>query len=378
MGTYKRIPTVRDLEYLIAFLRGLNAGGLREAEEAIRSARLEFEREKDKAVGLGRKLDEKKLRLQSLLTECARLCKELGLTHRLNDELCIKSEDDEVKILLEKSPSSKIFRITLLKRLLMTYSSFWDVLFKIRATPKGKIYASHDRGYQRFKKSVERYGIDVTQWTFEVARDLASQLGLLNWRMLDDEEVRLKPLLGKTGYVIYLVATGAKMSELKNVGITSPSTGFAEVCIKSCYEDLRWNGSHDEKVVLNRADAKGYWAIDLKDDYLFIKFFEVDYESFERVLWREYLKLTDRIPREPVYYSRLRDKVCEALRVSDESFDLMVGKMLREPSRFEVKVSPGGGTLPLQRTTSRKHIPPKLASGDYIVYLQMEKQMRRS
>jgi hypothetical protein len=59
MGTYKRIPTVRDIEYLIAFLRGLNAGGLGEAEEAIRSARLEFEREKDKAVGLGRKLDEK-------------------------------------------------------------------------------------------------------------------------------------------------------------------------------------------------------------------------------------------------------------------------------------------------------------------------------
>jgi hypothetical protein len=300
----------------------------------------------------------------------------MGLIYRLNDELCINSEDDEVKILLEKSPSSKIFRTTLLKRLLMTYSSFWDVLFKIRATPEGKIYASRDRGYKRFKKSVERYGIDVTQWTFEVARDLASQLGILNWRVLDEEEVELDPLLGKSGYVIYLVATIAKMSELKNVGTTSPSAGFAEACIKSCYEDLKWKSCQDQEAVLERADAKGYWAIDLIGDYLFIKFFEVDDKIFETVLWREYLKLTDRVPREPVYYSRLRDKVCEVLCISDESFDNMVQKMLREPDRFEAKVSPGGGTLPLELTASRKHIPPKLASGDYIVYLQMEKPRR--
>jgi hypothetical protein len=261
----------------------------------------------------------------------------------------------------------------LIKRLLATYSSFWEVLFKIRATALGKIYASHDREKARFAKSIERYHFNISsQWTFEVARDLATQLGILNWRMLSQHELEQDPMLGGTGYVVYLVSTVTKLSELQNANLEQLSKGFEAFCIRSSYEQIMERGDNNQEI-FQKAEVAGYLIIDYQSDRLFLKALKVDDKKLEDALWREYLKLSGHVPREPVYYSILRDRVCEILQISDELFDSMVQKMLRNPRGYEVKVTAGSGTVPLEIVTSRKHIPPKLASDIYIVYLLIEK-----
>ena len=371
MGSRKRIPTVRDLEYLSDFLRGFKEGGRKKAMDEIRKTRLQFEREKDLAAGGGRCLDEKKLRLESLASECERLCKETGLMRLDRGSWIIDVDDPDVKLLFEKKASEKEFRLILTRRLLTTYRSFEDLLFAIRATEKGKIFASHDRRQQGFRKSVARYGIDITQWTFEAARDLATQLGLLNWRMLDEEEVVQDQLLGETAYVIYLVCIIARVSELQL--LETPPRNFAEFSIKKCWDEMRDAIGASSNVLIEKARTTGYSVVELEGDFLLIKAIPPDEKQFEQILWREYLKLTDQVPAQPVYYCRLRDIICEKMAISDELFHTTIQKMISEPSHFGVKVVPGTGTVPLERTTSRKYIPPKLTSDIHIVYLMVEK-----
>jgi len=371
MSPYKRIAQVRDLEYLVAFLRGLDKGGMPEAEKAVRQVVLEFEKENDRAVGLGKRIDEKKLHLRSLLSECTRMCKEMGLVRK--DALSVRTEDPDVKILMAKDLQNVACRAVLIKRLSQTYSSFVEVLIKIRATPTGKIYASHDREKARFAKSIERYNLSISsQWTFEVTRDIATQLGLLNWRMLDQHELEQDPLLGETGYVVYLVSTVTKLSELQNANLEQLPKGFKAFCIRLSYEQIIERGENNQEIS-QKAEEAGYLIVDYQSDLLFLKALKVDDKKFEDALWREYLKLSGHVPREPVYYSILRDRACEILQISDELFDSMIHKMLRNPSGYEVKVTAGSGTVPLEIVTSRKHIPPKLASDIYIVYLLIEK-----
>jgi hypothetical protein len=374
MPPYRRIPLVRDLEYIVAFLRGLDKGGMHGAETAVKQVMLEFEKEKDHAVGLGKRIDETKLHLRSLVSECMRMCKEIGIVRK--DTLSIRIEDPEVRTLMTEGLRNPACRITLIKRLLSTYSSFGEVLFKVRATPSGKIYASHDREKEKFAKSIERYDIDVSQWTFEAARDLATQLGLLNWRMLSQHELEQDPLLGGTGYVVYLVSIIAKLSELQSANMAQLSEGFEAFCIRSSYEQIMEKGAPYE-AIFQKAKEKGYLIIDYQSDCLFLKELEVDEKKFEEALWREYLKLSGYVPREPVYYSILRDRACEILQISDKLFDSMIHKMLRNPGSYEVKVSAGSGTFPLEFVTSRKHIPPKLVSDIYMAYLLIERLRRK-
>ena len=374
MSPYKRIAQVRDLEYLVAFLRGLDKGGMPEAEKAVRHVVLEFEKEKDRAVGLGKRIDEKKLHLRSLLSECMRMCREMGLIRK--DTLSVRTEDPDLRILMTEDLQNVACRTAWIKRFLQTYSSFGEMLFKIRATSSGKIYASHDREKARFSKSIERYNLNIpSQWTFEVTRDLATQFGLLNWRMLSQHEVEQDPMLGETGYVVYLVSTIAKLSELLNAKLEQLPKGFEAFCIQSSYEEVVDDGKNSQEIS-QKAETAGYLVVDYQDDRLFLKALKVDDKKFEDSLWKEYLKLSGHVPREPVYYSILRDKVCEVLQISDELFDSMINKMLKNPSSYEVKVTAGSGTVPLEIVTSRKHIPPKLASDIYIVYLLIEKPRR--
>lgn len=374
MPLYKRIAQVRDLEYLIAFLRGLDRGGMPEAEEAVRQVLLEFEKEKDRALGLGKKIDEKKLHLRSLLSECLRMSKQMGFIRK--ETLSVITEDPDVKILMNENLQSIPCRIALIKKFLLTYSSFGEILFEIRATPLGKIYASHDRDKTRFTKSIEKYNIDTSsQWTFEVTRDLATQLGLLNWRRLTQNEVEKDPLLGETGYVVYLVSTVTKLSELQNPHFDDLQSVFEAFCVRSSYEQLIQKRKNSQ-TISQEAEASGYLVIDLESDSILVKSLEVDDKKFQNSLWKEYLELSGHVPKEPVYYSTLRDKVCEILQISDELFDSKIQKILRNPNSYEVRVIAGSGTVPLEIVTSRKHIPPKLASEIYIVYLLIEKPRR--
>jgi len=148
---------------------------------------------------------------------------------------------------------------------------------------------------------------------------------------------------------------------------------FEAESIEKCQENLRELLLHGVEVVSQRVRERGYFLIEIPGDPILIRHNVVADKRFEEAVWPEYLKMTDRVPREPVYYCQLRDHVCETLRIQDHVFDRMIDKMIAQPGLFSVKVSPGEGSLPMRRTVSRKHIPPKLFSDSYMVYLRMEK-----
>jgi hypothetical protein len=374
MASYKRVPMVRDLEYLAAFLRSVNNGGRSKAEQEIRRLRLQFESDKDKAVSKGKKLDEKKLRLESLVTECERLSYETGIIEKQGERYKINATDPDVSLLLEGNSSDQGFRTSLLKRLIITYSSFNALIFQMRAAPEGKIYASHDRVGENFRRSIERYGLDMTQWTFEASRDLGTQLDLINWRMLDPEEVSQDPVLGRGGYLLYLTSTICRLSELQVQASSSDLCGeFAAKRIQRYREDLKGLPVHNVKAFCESAADRGYVCIEAPGDAVLIKHEVVVERNFEEVLWQEYLKMTDRVPREPVYYCQLRDRVCEILQVPDHLFDRTIENMINNPALFSIRVSPGEGSLPMQRAASRKQIPPKYLADSYMVYLKIER-----
>jgi hypothetical protein len=140
-----------------------------------------------------------------------------------------------------------------------------------------------------------------------------------------------------------------------------------------CQDTLKDALGRDNEAISQTALARGYLFAEVEGDAVLIGEKVVDEKRLEEVIWREYLRMTGRVPREPVYYCKLRDRVCETLQIQDQVFDRIVGKMITRPSLFSTRVTPGEGSLPMQTTTSRKQIPPRLLSASYVVYLKMEK-----
>jgi hypothetical protein len=334
---------------------------------------LQFESDKDDAVGKGKKLDVEKLRLKSLVTECERLSYEIGIIEKLGVHYRICNGDPDVAVLFEGNACDQGFRTVLLKRLLITYSSFAKLIFQIRGAPNGRICASRDRTDGVFRRSIERYNLNMTQWTFEASRDLATQLGVINWSMLDAQEVAQDPLLGKRGYVLYLASTVCRLSELQAPADSDSLGELVRQNIMRCQDTLKDALGRDNEAISQTALARGYLFAEVEGDAVLIGEKVVDEKRLEEVIWREYLRMTGRVPREPVYYCKLRDRVCETLQIQDQVFDRIVGKMITRPSLFSTRVTPGEGSLPMQTTTSRKQIPPRLLSASYVVYLKMEK-----
>jgi hypothetical protein len=213
----------------------------------------------------------------------------------------------------------------------------------------------------------------MTQWTFEASRDLATQLGVINWRMLDAQEVAQDPLLGKRGYVLYLASTVCRLSELQHPTDSDSVAELVRQNILKCQDSLKDVLARGKEAISQTAMERGYVFAEVEGDAVLIGHKGVHEKQFEEVIWREYLRITGRVPREPVYYCRLRDRVCETLQTQDHVFDQIVSKMITKPSLFSTKVTPGEGSLPMQTTTSRKQIPPRLLSASYMVYLKMEK-----
>ena len=358
MTEFERIPRIRDLEYLQAFIHGLKQGGLKQAEEEVVAVRISFEEEKDRALGKGKRL--KRVSCRSLVAECVKMCRHLGLVRK----------DNKTIIPIEQAECIITDRYTLLDRLLHTYSSFRRLLLAIHHHPEGKIYATIDRGEAAFRKSISKYDIEIQQWNFEMARDLATALQVLNWRELDQGE--MESVLGKRGCVVYMISRLVTLSEL-TTPTHSPSNGFHGSSIQWCAKDL---GVHNmaNRTIIEKAVSKRYMIFDIDGEQLLMKNFGATKNEFERILWREYLKLTNQIPRSPVYYSELKDKVCEKLRLSDNTFNLYIIELIQHPEKQTLRVYPGGGILPRHLSYRRKNIPPKYGYDTFIVYLKIEQK----
>jgi hypothetical protein len=225
-----------------------------------------------------------------------------------------------------------------------------------------------------FRRVAEKYQLKINEIQFKVVRDLLTQLEILNWREKKD---------GGRVQKVYLIVNVVKLSEVMNF-VSQPSklTDIENLQINYFLREVTEEGKFPLKGMslvdmLKKAEKKGYMAIKFQetDDYLFIKNLTVSSIDFEEVLWKEYLKMSDYKSNYPVYYSELRDNVCERLRISDKDFDDFVKRMINKPYEYTVKLHPGGGPMPPRRGLSSmlKALPPKTGSDEYITFLKATK-----
>ena len=365
---YRRIPPVFRLEYLHVFLSTIADKGYdyETLREAIFNQRLRFEKEKFKAIGRGYRL--KKVKSKHLVKNCRQLSIQMGFLRKADGDLLL-SEDS--KMFLEYGIGDHRIKSMLLDKLLNTYIPFREALFCIRNQENGKILLPLRKEKGLFKSFAEKYELRLNPVQFEVVRNLLTQFGVLNWRERRN---------GNRMQRVYLIVVVLKLSEsLKSLNETSKFTSFTNFSVSQFIKEI----AREEKPsieemtkeqILEEARGKGYITIPLRDigDFLFLKNLETDKGKLEEVLWNEYLKLSDYKSGYPVYYSQLRDNVCQELRISDKTFDNLIRRMINKPDEFEVKLHAGGGPLPPRRDLSSmlKALPPKTGSDEYITFIK--------
>jgi len=378
---YKRVPPVFSLEYLRVFLNAIEKEGYN--SEAIRKAifdkRVKFEKEKFKATGRGFRL--KTVKSKHLVKNCYMLCMQTGLLQRRNNDVSLSKESREFLSNELTHPKTKSM---LLSKLLNTYTPFNEVLFSIRNQGEGGFLLPLGKEISLFESLAdERYQLKVSKIQFQVVRDLLTQLGILNWRETKKDGLRSQ--------MVYLIASTFRLSEVldflsqKKYKVKSTSIEVdrsRDFRISQFIREVTEGGRFSLKEVsstdiITEAERKGYIITKLQEteDFLFIKNFSVNTANFEEVLWKEYLEISDYRSNYPVYYSELRDPVCERLRISDKTFDGLILRMVHKPYEYTVKLFPGGGPMPTRRGLSSmlKALPPKTGSDEYITFLKATK-----
>ena len=370
MEKHRRIPRVRDLQYLFAYLKGLQLGGEAKARELLRHRRLEFEKEKAEAMGGGKMIDIEKVHINYLLQECQKMGIQLGLIKKCDGKLTLNEEDPSTKAFLAGDLKNKLNRSVILEKFFLSYESFRHLIFKIRERPYGKIYATIDRGKRFFEHSVKNYGIEIGQWDFEMIRDLGSQLGILNWRLLNEQETRSLNL-GKRGISLYLTSYVINLSDLFRINQFKDFKFYFD-CLNMFVDNL---GIVNKIEIMSKNDItnialnQNFLAIPLEGDVIFIKEFEPSKKMFEEKLWKRYIELADYTAGTPVMYVELRDIVCEDLMINDMVFDNFIIDMINNPNTYDLKVYPAEGVLPRFLSDKRKNIPPRVRYGVFAVYL---------
>ncbi|HKZ93402.1 MAG TPA: hypothetical protein VJ249_02315 [Candidatus Bathyarchaeia archaeon] len=368
---FKRIPTVFSLEYLRVFLNVVKKEGydLKAIRNAIFNQRVKFEREKFKAIGKGYRL--KTVKSERLAENCYRLFVQTELLRRAGNEVLLSEEATEF---LDHDITYPKTKSMLLGRLLKTYIPFNEVLLRIRNQTKGEFLLPLGKETVLFKSLAEGYQLKVDKIQFEVVRDLLTQLEILNWREKKN---------GQRMQRVYLIANVLKLSEiLASIKQPSELTDIENLPVDRFVREVSDGGvfpieGKSPTDILRQAENNGYILIRLEEeeDFLLIRTFTVSSGDFEVVLWKEYLKLSDYKSNYPVYYSELRDYVCEQLRISDKTFDSFIKRMINKPDEYAVKLHPGGGPLPPRRGLSSmlKVLPPKTGSDEYITFIKATK-----
>jgi len=312
------VPLVRRIEYLETYLMGIKHGmSKEELEAALVDKKEELEQEKSIALGRGQASRAKSSGAAYLLRYCYRLSRDLGLIS-VGDSGNFLS-DSGVYFL----DSKKTDRIRLLTE---TYSEAYphlSVLIGVLLRMDGLISLPFEKA--SFDSKVEKYGLGMSQVVFDTVRDMATYLGLVNWRMAGSGKERIQ--------YVYL----------------------------TCRPQI---GSHEEYLV--RVAAGDQWLYFIKK--------EVFRDGFRNVLWESYLNLAKGVPGSPVFYSRVRDEVCYLLRITDDQFDGEVSDMMI--GNEALKVYGSEGSLPYRSDSAGmwKSLPPKNVWGDYIVFLRMERK----
>jgi hypothetical protein len=326
--SYRRVALIRRVEYILDFLEVVRDGYSKEAAEArLAERKKSFEVEKARAVGRGRPFTSRLKQAWGLRTFTERLSRRIALADMKNGTLVLTENG---KRFLEMSTEAKY--AFLLRMLLVTYPSFWEVLSAIDAA-EGHEVVFPLAVKSDFSGHARRHGISCDVWTFHVVRDLCSQLGVINWfqEYVDGESMQH----------VYMAC---KMGETKG--------GFQDAISQDIFP----------------------LHVSLLGREVLIEPTGPEFDVFRDTLWKEYLTMTKYIPRKPVFYSNVRDRVCYALRISDRVYDAFAKKMMEGDDRYLLLA--GGGSLPYSRDSAGmlKSLPPQTPMGNYMIYLKMDER----
>jgi hypothetical protein len=353
--SYLRLPRVRRLEYLIAFLGSFKNNEFDEnrAHKAIQQKIHFFEVEKAKALGRQRP----QMRNGAYtLKECSRLSSNLGLVDRFN-----RLTSKAMRVL-----DSDQGRSVLLEQMWQVYPRFRQVVLTARNVEQLDLpFYNWDTFRQ---EGGNLYGLEFDRLSFEIVRDLATQLGLINWYPTEEKPKR---------QIVYPVASVTTFTDIICLaGLSVEQETFAQQCRHQTALDtnlLTVRDGHYEVHAHLELEVQGYLVLQTDSDRVFIKDHNVSAQGFEQALWKEYLDLSDMRPRFPVLYPHLRNQVCAALRISDKVFDQHLRFLIQQPRRLNIYSS--GGILSHKDLAHLvKFLPAKTPQGQFIVYLKIERR----
>ncbi|TEU13049.1 MAG: hypothetical protein E3J21_19605 [Anaerolineales bacterium] len=353
--TYLRVPRVQRLEYLDAFLDSYSDNGFDEkrAQKAIQDKIHNFEVEKAKALGRQRPQTRKGT---STLQECLKLAKHLGLIDRFKH-----LKLDATRML---DPDQK--RSLLLERMWQIYPRFRQVVLTARDVERLNLPFYNWDSLRQEGDSL--YNLDFDRLNFEAIRDLATQLGLINWYPTEEKPKR---------QIVYPVASVATFTEMICLaGLPVEQETFARQCLHRTALDMNLlavRDGHYEVHAHLELEAQGYLILQTDSDQVFIRDHNVSSKEFEQALWKEYLGLSNMRPRFPVLYPNLRNQVCAAFRISDQVFDRHLRSLIQQPRRLNIYSS--GGILSHKDLAHLvKFLPAKTPQGQFITYLKIERR----
>ena len=377
--TYLGIRRVSRVEYLMAFLGSVRDGYDREdARHRIQKILEGLEIEKAKALG---KKKARPVSGASLLPECEKMAVQLRFAARIDGHWGLTADGRQlINDLADRKakdfPGEKA-KATLITRLWQVYPRFGQMILAILGQAEGEMILPARSADGSFSAAIyDKYGLNCDILTFKMIRELGTQLGLLNWYIVEENGKQLQRV-----YSIACVATLRRFEEVD--GHPRRSETRLDICLNEIGLDIGALNCSGETYVahhlfnsslLSVTQAKGYLVIETEGDCAFIKrYHKVSTQEFERVLWETYLEKVNYRPRFPVLYPELRNDLCRRLRLPDSMFDDIIQELIETPQRL--LIYPSGGTLDYARNLAHMHkyLPPKTRRGHFMMYLKIDR-----
>jgi hypothetical protein len=352
--TYLSVPRLHHLEYLDALLYSYQDDTFDEArsKQAVQQKIQEFEQNKARAL---RQQRPRIVEGVSTFQECLELAQQLGLIDRFK----------RLKPSAHSVLDSTLRRSFLLERIWQTYPRFSQIV--LTARDAGQLDVPFYNWDEQRKRGSEFYGLNMDRKNFEILRDFAVQLKLLNW--YPNENGR---------QLVYPTACVATQTEFTTIiGDTVTQETYAQNCrhtialelgILEAYEG-RYRALHHFSLA-----HPDYLILNPDFERVFIKDHTISPADFEQTLWREYLHLSDMVPMAPVLYPKLRNQVCAELCITDQAFDHQLKVFIREPQRLNIHPSDGTLNYAANLAHLSKLLPPQTSEGNFIVYLKIERR----
>jgi len=351
--TYLSVPRLHRLEYLDALLNSYDGDTYDEtrARQAIQHEIQEYELKKARAL---RRQRPRTSEGASTLAECLEMALHLDLIDRK------KRLKPKAALLLD--PARR--RSFLLLSLWQVYPRFSQVV--LTARDAGWLDLPFYDWDEFRRQGGNLHGLDMDRKNFEIMRDFATQLGLINWFPTENSR-----------QVIYPTACVSTRSELICLA-GCPTVQYAAThnCLQTAAMETGILAVRDGYYQLAFGSTQlmeGYLFFQTDTDQVYVKDHKIPLSDFEQNLWEEYLNLSKMTPMVAVLYPSLRNQVCAVLAISDQAFDHQLFLLIKHSQRLDIHPSDGMLSYAAHLAHIGKFLPPQTSEDNFIVYLKIER-----